>query len=557
MSESTAKDTIYIDPEDEITAIIDKVRSSKSNIVALVLPKRAPTMQSIVNLRLLKRTAKNAKKSLVLITNEVGLLPIAGVAGLHVAKTLQSKPVIPDAPKHNDEFITINDGNSGTEDVEIDQNTTVGQLAGHLATEETIDLDNDVPAKKTVKPVTGINKKLKVPNFDKFRLVLFGGIGLVVLILFVFIYGLVILPKAKVVIKTDSANITTDLILTAKTDAKSLDETQLIVPAINKEIKKTDIIKTPATGQRNDGTKATGTMTLTNCINDGQPHTVPAGTGFSSGQYTFLTDSAVTLEPALYAASTCKSASLGLSKSVPVTAAQAGDNYNLGSRGYTSPASMTTSNGSITASGSNMTGGTSKITLIVSQQDIDNAKQKIIDNLNTQATSELKSQFAKENVTIIPDTTNTGAVIVASTPNVNDVANEVSVSVTVTFTQMGVKQEYLKKLLENDIKKHIDNSKQTIQDNGLQSAVIRVLEKKLPNDAKFNIQTLAVAGPSLDSEGIKKQIVGKRKSDAQRIIQSRPGIKDVTITYSPFWVYSTPKSTKKITIIFEQNNVKK
>src|SRR5476649_36152 len=93
-----AKDTIYIDIDDEITAIIDKLHGSKAKVVAMVLPKRASVFQSIVNMKLLKRAADSGKKNLVLITAEAGLLPLAGAAGVHVAKTLTSKPEIPSAP---------------------------------------------------------------------------------------------------------------------------------------------------------------------------------------------------------------------------------------------------------------------------------------------------------------------------------------------------------------------------------------------------------------------------------------------------------------------------
>ncbi|MBC7581656.1 hypothetical protein H7097_02175, partial [Aeromicrobium sp.] len=55
--DSLNKETVYVDIDDEITAIIEKVRSSQQKIVALVLPKRASVLQSIVNMKLLKRTA--------------------------------------------------------------------------------------------------------------------------------------------------------------------------------------------------------------------------------------------------------------------------------------------------------------------------------------------------------------------------------------------------------------------------------------------------------------------------------------------------------------------
>src|SRR5437879_1080433 len=92
------KETIYVDVDDEITSIIDKIENAKEKVVALVLPKRATALQSIVNMRLLKRSADQADKSPVLITTEAGLLPLAGAAGLHVAADASSKPQIPPAP---------------------------------------------------------------------------------------------------------------------------------------------------------------------------------------------------------------------------------------------------------------------------------------------------------------------------------------------------------------------------------------------------------------------------------------------------------------------------
>ena len=92
------KDVIYVDVDDEITSITDKIISAKATLVALVLPKRCPVLQSSVNMKILQRTTGDAGKNVVLITSEASLLPLAGAAGLYVAKTLQSKPTIPKAP---------------------------------------------------------------------------------------------------------------------------------------------------------------------------------------------------------------------------------------------------------------------------------------------------------------------------------------------------------------------------------------------------------------------------------------------------------------------------
>ncbi len=548
MSAAAGKDTIYIDAEDEITAIIDKMRVSPAKIVALVLPKRSSVLQSVVNLKLLKHTAAEAKKNLVLITSDPNLMPLAGAVGLHVAKTLQSQPSVPVPPTQNDTAITV-DNSDIEEDLAPDPNASVGHLAGQLAAEETIELDNETPAEAAIAaaPKKPLNKKLKVPDFDRFRLILFAGIGLLVLLIIGGIFAFIILPKAKIVIKTDTASVNTNLNLTADTAIKTVDSDKGLVPGISKQFKKTDGEKVPATGQRDDGTKASGkaTLALTDCS---QPAvTVPAGTAISSNSLSFVTQASATLISTVKGGK-CSNDS-DATASVNVAAQNAGDKYNLGDRTYTV-------NGfsNVSAAGSTMTGGTSKITQIVSQQDVNNAKQKVLDRVGAAAAADLKTQFTTDNAIPLADTLAAGDPVVTSSPNVNDPGSDVSVNVNITFTELGVKQDDLKQVLETDVKKHIDNSRQTIQDNGLGKAVLHLSDKVSATQAKFQLQAIAVAGPQLDAEGIKKDIAGKKKGATVTLIQSRPGIKDVSIKYSPFWVVSTPKKTSHITIIFEQNN---
>src|SRR6185503_16339729 len=76
----------------------DKVENSEHKVVALVLPKRAASLQSIVNMKLLSRSADGSGKNVVLITSEKALMPLAGAAGLHVARNLQSRPEVPEGP---------------------------------------------------------------------------------------------------------------------------------------------------------------------------------------------------------------------------------------------------------------------------------------------------------------------------------------------------------------------------------------------------------------------------------------------------------------------------
>ncbi|MBA3758430.1 hypothetical protein H0X10_02250 [Candidatus Saccharibacteria bacterium] len=541
---SASKDTVYIDIDDEITTIIDKVKSSDKKIVALVLPKRAATLQSIVNMKLLKRVTDDAKKNIVLITSETSLLPLAGAVGLHVAKTLQSKPAIPAAPITADTPISVNQDD--IDDVELDPAKPVGQLADE---EEAIEVDNEdkpealAAAATTAKGAS--KKKIRIPNFNKFRLRIVLGVLALILLIVGYVFAFMVLPKAKVVIKTDSNSIDTELTLTARPSATEINEEQLIVPAINKELKKTETEKVAATGQLDKGMKASGTVTLQNCSPQAGDVTIPAGTGVSTANFTFITQAAVTLDESSFTGTQiCKTAT----EQVGVTAQNAGDQYNIsGDRTFT----VAGFSGVKGVDSSAMSGGTTSIVKVVAQKDIDDAKQKIADRSNA-VKDELKADLETTDYYALQDTFAGGAPAITSTPNVNDEASEVTVSSTTTYTMTGVKKDDLKELIAKSVDSKIDKSKQVLLDDGLGNANVSILAKEPNGDVRFVLKTQALAGPQLDENAIKQEIAGKKKNQASNAIKSRPGINDVEISYSPFWVSSTPKKTSKITVIFEQ-----
>ena len=553
----TQKDTIYIDIDDELTSVIEKVNDSKSKILALVLPKRSAVLQSTVNMRLLKRAAKESNKSVVLITSETALLPLAGVVGLHVARTLNSKPAIPPAPDTDASHITIDDDLSSSdveELVDIDPKTTVGELAGDAMPNEdepiVVDYDEDDQANehKTEKPVK--DKKLKVPNFDRFRTIILLGGGALVMLLTLGIWAFVVAPKSTITISTNTSPLSSSVILTASTSAKTLDKAQQIVPASTKESKKTDTQKVPATGEKNNGTKAGGTMTVFYCpSNDNTQISLPAGSAFVNNGVVFRTNVAVTVPASNFlGGGTCKK---DLSQNVAVTSEQAGDKYNLSSRSY-----IGVDNSAISGTGSAMSGGTSKIVKVVSQSDVDAAKQQMLDRTKTAAITELTKQFNDANMFALTDTITAVSQTATPSPSVNEEASETTVGLNVTYAMTGISKSDLKLLVEASVKDKIDLSKEQIQDEdyGLGKASVKIQEKKANGDTKVEIQFQLSIGPKLEIDALKKEVAGKKRGDVVNLINSRPGVKDVSVRYSPFWVMSTPSNPSKITIVLEKIN---
>ncbi len=556
------KDTVYIDIDDEITAVIDKVHSGKHKIVALVLPKRATVLQSIVNMKLLKRTGEETKKRIVLITSEAGLLPLAGAVGLHVAKTLQSKPEIPEAPKVPSADVALDEPDElDDEEPSIDASESVGSLSDKKksrsdrakpAPEETIELDEedidqettDTPKpKKTDKKG---DKKLKIPDFNSFRKkLLLGGAAFVLLIILWYV-GFFVVPKASIVVKTDSLTSDVDVNFSVNTATKSFDEKLGIIPATLKEVKKTDNVKVSATGKKNVGDKAKGSVSLQNCTKTDGSVTVPAGTTVNNAGFAFITDVDLTLSESSFTGSgKCTSGD----KEVAVTAANSGDQYNLsGGRNF----SVSGYSGINGTDSSAMSGGTTKNVSVVSDQDIATAKQQLADKSKAVAQAELSKVFKDEKLLALAETTSSADPVVTSTPKVGEEASDVTVTSITTYTMLGIKQDNLKKLVTNAAKKDIDTDKQAINDDGLDKAVFRQVNKVSANEQKLSVQTTVSTGVSVNEDELKTQIAGKKKGDVQSTIGALPGVKDVQVKYSPFWISVTPKKASKITIEFEK-----
>jgi hypothetical protein len=556
---NAGKETIYVDIDDEITTIIDKVRSSSQKIVALVLPKRATMLQSIVNMKLLKRTADDAKKNLVLITTEAGLLPLAAGVGLYVAKNLQSKPEIPMIPSANLAPDDIEEALSMEDDptpAQLDAAKPVGDLAvGSIppsAVDETIDMDNDdiAPSQAVVGgPKKGKkDSKFKIPNFNRFRVLLIAGIAGIIILIGAWILCFNILPKATITVKTNASNVTTNLTMTLSTAASSANAANNTVPAQIQQSQKSYSQQVPATGQKDNGTKAIGTVQFYNCNQldtlSGNSVTIPAGTGVSANGLTFITKESVTVPGSHFDGTNCKKDVK--SSSVDVIAQNAGSQYNISSTTYTVAGFS-----SAGAQGSNMTGGTSSIVKIVQQADVDSAKQKIAGQDTAAIKQQLVSAFQNVGLYAVQSTFQAGEPSVTSTANAGDQADNVTVNETVTYTMFGAKQVDMHQLVAGAVNKKIDTSKQVILDDGLNTATFTV-QTQDGAKAVIALQDTAVAGPDLKIDKLKPQIAGKKANDASNIIKENPGVTDVNVSYSPFWVSSIPKNTGKISIVIEK-----
>lgn len=557
---SQAKETVYVDVDDEITGIIDRVTSSKAKVVALVLPKRAAVLQSIVNMKLLKRSTENAGKNLVLITSESSLLPLAGLVGLHVAATPTTKPTIPTPPsvpsdeaEAVDEPLDIVDGTATPTAKDFDPAAAAAIPVGELAADadDSILMSDDGAGEDAAEPTEADasageaakpNKKLKVPSFNKFRLGLVLGIVALLLIITGWVFAAVVLPKAGIALTTDSTTVNTDTSVTLDTSATTIDEDNAILPATAQAVTKTYSQDTPTTGQKNNGQKASGTVTFsaTQCTDLSAPDSIAAGSTVTSNGHTYITQ-----EKANYSYSGIsdnKKCVLYKTNATSIVALKGGTEYNLSGGSSFSGAGIGTGSAS---------GGTDSIVKVVAQSDIDNAKAKLTNDNSSAVQSELEAALKAKGLMAVSTTLVPGDQQVTTSANVGDVADTVKVTVSVPYTMLGIKKTDLKTLVMKNVDGKIDEKKQHVTDDGIDDTKFTQQNAATATSATVQIRVRSVAGPSLDAEQIRKQVAGKKEGEIKDELGDLPGVTDVKVAYSPFWVSSAPKNTTKITIIID------
>ncbi|MDB5175536.1 MAG: hypothetical protein JWM81_394 [Candidatus Saccharibacteria bacterium] len=557
---ATSKDTIYIDIDEEITGIIDKVRASDGKVVALVLPKRASVLQSIVNMKLLKRSADESKKNLVLITSEAGLLPLAGAVGLHVAKTPQSKPEIPMAPQTDfdreetideDEPVQLSDADAAVAPVAAAALAAAPVSADDV---ETVQLDDDAPVAAAV-PSKGDakkpkkNKKLAIPNFERFRLLLILGAVVLILLIGGAVLAFNVLPKAQISVTTNATSLNVRSNVTLSTAATTVSASDGLVPAKVVSQQKTATQAAPATGQKNNGLKASGSVTiaLTGCNKD--TVTIPSGSGVSSNGQTYITQSAVTLT-SVKVGNKCNPSQFSniYSQDTKIVAIKAGTDSNLAAGASFTVVSGTDYNSSdVKATADNpVDGGTDDITKVVTQSDIDSAKQKLTAT-DSSIKQQLLRQLQDQGLYAVTDTFLAGTPAITSSVEAGTTADTVTVTQTVTYTMFGAKESDINAVIDNAAKSQIDSSKQNILSRGLDNAQFTVIDNAA-DKADLGLQTVVTAGPDLTVDQLKQQVAGKKGGEVKSLLESNPGVTDVQVKLSPFFVTSVPKKASKISI---------
>jgi len=387
----------------------------------------------------------------------------------------------------------------------------------------------------------------KVPNFNKFRKKMVFLIGGGILLLVFLVWAIFFAARATVVITARTTDSSSNAKVTLG-DGVNTSASEGALKTTTQKIEKDASVEFEATGSKEVGEKASGRMRITRTSVSSKSISIPAGTSFSSGNYTFVSTEGTTLSGTTVGENGIEQDSA----TVSVVATAIGDDYNLSARSYQS------SVGGISASGTDMSGGSKKKITIVSEDDLAKAR----DALNQQNGDGMKESLKKKfdsSFVVLDQTFKADMGDAQPSPGVGqEVAkgSKAKLAATTTYSLAGIAKTEVSDFLDAYFKKQLNGANdRRIYDNGADKATFTDVTQA---DGNFtgNVVATAKIGPKIEDDKIRDIAKGKRYGEIQSQIEKIQGVDDVDVKFWPFWVSSAPNDTKKINVNFNLDDKK-
>jgi hypothetical protein len=542
---------LYLEVDEDITSAIDKLSKSAPGPVQIVVPKRSSLLQSIINLKLLKKAAESTNKELVLVTSDRIATELAARVGLAVAPAIGAKPVIaeaqvPETLKNTEEIIESDDPEPPPLPVSPKPVVTKKPLLVRtpLSDDTALAPAGAVAAAQASSDAqaSGAPKKVaKVPNFARLqRRILW--VGLAVLLIVGYLSAMYFLTSAKVTLYAAGTRVSIDTTFAVDPSLKATDPTSTTLAGQLVTVTKDLSGGFVPSGKKDIGTKATGNVVIQNC-EDSNVYPLAAGNTLTSQGLSFVTSAAVTIPAGTFTngGKNCTSPTV----TVAVSAAQNGDNYNLTNASFASP--KLTANFKLTSG--QLSGGTTKTVNVVAQSDVDAQQAALLEKDKENASRDVAAKVPS-GYTQLSSSMTTSATASPS-PAVGSEGDTGTLSLKVTYSVLAVKQSDYTALLNNQEQKQVGSGNQ-IYDNGLSNA--QVTTNGSPDSSgrqSFHFTTDAYGGTKLDTAAIANKLKSQRYGDAVNTASGLPGVDRATVSISPAWASKMPSRPAKITITIQ------
>ncbi|MDP2624972.1 MAG: hypothetical protein Q8P27_02180, partial [Candidatus Peregrinibacteria bacterium] len=381
---------LYVELDEEITSVFDKISFSNYQDVYLVVPERAVILQSVVNLQILKKKVGDLKKSLSLITRDPIGTKLAHQAGIPVFDQIARKSTPMPVPLSiEDEEMVSRPIAAMSNEVEDDspQRLTQKKLSIFEVVRDAKEkrifslkfLKQKISSRKEQKLFSNEPSRfaLGAPSKKTLGTLVVASLSILLIISYVALPGatVTLTPKSNVV--EQSANITLANANVYGTNPSLEGSHVMVAYPISVSLEET--VTYDATGQIFQGTNAGGTVTLINERSTAWPLVAFSRLQTEEGMI-FRTQEAVTVPAATDTGFGTIDVTV-LADEEDVYGRVMGANGNIGPSSFFLPGLREDSQKELYGrSSGTMTGGSTEVTMKITQEDLD-AAEGLIENL--------------------------------------------------------------------------------------------------------------------------------------------------------------------------------
>lgn len=538
-------DVLYLEPDEEITSVVDKLKRADARAVSLVLPKNAQLVQSAVNVKLLKREAERLKKRIAFVTQDATGIHLATQAGIPVyASVTDSTPIAPSTSPKPDIDDVIEVDSRPEEDVSGPESPV--PVRRYDASE------GAVLATPVVSPTPSTSQPTTPPPAAKpprrSRRLLAGALMAALVgggAWFFFVY-----PRATIVlgVATDPVRETVEVIADNNIEQPNTETGH--VPGQKLQAERAVKEQFPATGSKDVGTKASGTVGITNRL--GETLSLPAGTELTRGGLRFRSMAPVTV-PAATATIDSKGnivVTPGTAE-VKVEAAEPGDATNVGPGQFIVASLSSAKQEKVTgANTAAFSGGESRTVKVVTEEDIAKAKQALADRPKAELIAELKG--AAKDALFVEGAVEVEAIDPAVSRAPGDEAEAFEVSATVRARTIAAEPDAYRAMVTSLVEHRLGEGRQLLLrgNDALKTTVRRANYAEGTLTLEANVEAESVQ--RVDEGALKALVAGKGQLEAEAILKTQPGIRSAGVSLRPSFRQSVPRQYSQIDLVLER-----
>ena len=390
--------------------------------------------------------------------------------------------------------------------------------------ERELELESE-PEKETKLPVSmetevalpqGISLSWGMPFKSIFLL---GIIGFIAMILAAYLF----LLKAEVKVFVEPKVLEKETQVIADPKQKQVDEEAKIIPGQVVEVDVSGTSKAPATGKKQIGDPAKGTVIIYNKTSESK--SLGKGTILTSSKgFKFTLDTLVNI-----ASQSASDSGITYGKvNTGVTATVIGADSNLPSGSELAVGNIPTSQVSAKAEG-NFSGGTSKDVTVISSDDQQKLLASLASDLRRQAQQKLQEKLSGKKVleeALLEDNVKKNY-----SKNINDQASEFSLNLTIHYKGVAFEDKDLKQIVSKLVTTQVPDGFELNLEGTETQADISKLEKdgKLIFLAKFRAKLM----PKIQKEDVVNKIKGKSIEEAEQAIKGMENVLGSEIKISP------------------------